>query len=151
MGAKKETLAIRDQDRATDQLVEKHERESEFATFVSAHRLVKDEYEINEMQRACDATARGFSDIVRALPAAVGRPRGERVIEAAFFGRARVEGNDLGYETIAAAGSHACILHWIRNDGDVRPGELLLVDAGVEMESYYTADVTRTLPITRKF
>lgn len=151
LGAKKETLAIRDQDRATDQLVEKHERESEFATFVSAHRLVKDEYEINEMQRACDATARGFSDIVRALPAAVGRPRGERVIEAAFFGRARVEGNDLGYETIAAAGSHACILHWIRNDGDVRPGELLLVDAGVEMESYYTADVTRTLPITGKF
>jgi Xaa-Pro aminopeptidase len=120
-------------------------------TFVSAQRLIKDEYEINEMQRACDATARGFADIVRALPAAVQTPRGERVIEAAFFGRARIEGNDLGYETIAASGSHACTLHWIRNDGDVRPSELVLIDAGVEMESYYTADVTRTLPINGKF
>lgn len=151
LGEKKETLVIREQDKSVDQLVKKHKRESEFATFVSAHRMIKDEYEVNEMQRACDATARGFFDIVRAIPAAVNTPRGERVIEAAFFGRARIEGNDLGYETIAASGSHACILHWIRNDGDVRPGELILIDAGVEMESYYTADITRTLPVTGKF
>lgn len=151
LGEKKETIVIREQDKSLDQLIKKHKREAEFATFVSAHRMIKDEYEINEMQRACDATARGFSDIVRAIPAAVETPRGERVIEAAFFGRARIEGNDLGYETIAASGSHACILHWIRNDGDVRPGELILIDAGVEMESYYTADITRTLPITGKF
>lgn len=151
LGEKKETLVIRKQDKSVDQLVKKHKRESEFATFVSAHRMIKDEYEVNEMQRACDATARGFFDIVRAIPAAVNTPRGERVIEAAFFGRARIEGNDLGYETIAASGSHACILHWIRNDGDVRPGELILIDAGVEMESYYTADITRTLPVTGKF
>lgn len=151
LGEKKETLVIREQDKSLDQLIKKHKRENEFATFVSAHRMIKDEYEVNEMQRACDATARGFSDIVRAIPAAVNTPRGERVIEAAFFGRARIEGNDLGYETIAASGSHACILHWIRNDGDVRPGELILIDAGVEMESYYTADITRTLPITGKF
>lgn len=151
LNGKKVTLVIRDQDKSVDELAKTHKRDAEFATFVSAHRLIKDEYEINEMQRACDATARGFADIVRALPAAIHTPRGERVIEAAFFGRARIEGNDLGYDTIAASGSHACILHWIRNDGDVRPGELILIDAGVEMESYYTADVTRTLPITGKF
>jgi Xaa-Pro aminopeptidase len=151
LGEKKETLVIREQDRTVDSLVKTHKREAEFLTFVSAHRMIKDEYEISEMQRACDATVRGFADIVRALPAAVHTPRGERVIEAAFFGRARIEGNDIGYETIAASGSHACVLHWIRNDGDVRPGELILIDAGIEMESYYTADVTRTLPITGKF
>jgi Xaa-Pro aminopeptidase len=151
LSKKKVTLVIRDQDETVDSLVKTHKREVEFLTFVSAHRMIKDDYEINEMQRACDATARGFADIVRALPAAVNTARGERVIEAAFFGRARIEGNDIGYETIAAAGSHACVLHWIRNDGDVRPGELILVDAGVEMESYYTADVTRTLPINGKF
>jgi Xaa-Pro aminopeptidase len=151
LGEKQETILIRHQDKSTDQLIKIHKREAELATFVSAHRLIKDEYEINEMQRACDATARGFADIVKALPAAIQTPRGERVIEAAFFGRARIEGNDLGYDTIAASGSHACTLHWIRNDGDVRPGELILIDAGVEMESYYTADVTRTLPITGKF
>ena len=42
-------------------------------------------------------------------------------------------------------------MHWIRNDGEVRPGQLVLVDAGVEVESFYTADITRTLPVTGKF
>ncbi|MCX6426820.1 MAG: aminopeptidase P family protein [Actinobacteria bacterium] len=148
---KKETLTLRDEDAFIDENVSVHPREEEFMAFISAARLVKDEYEIAEMQRACDTTARGFADVVRALPAAVATRRGERVVEAAFFGRARIEGNDLGYETISAAGAHACVLHWIRNDGEVRPGELILVDAGVEMESYYTADVTRTLPINGKF
>ena len=147
----KESIAIRGEDKFIDETVKLHAREAELATFVSAARLIKDEYEITELQAACDATARGFSDIVRALPAAINTPRGERVVEAAFFGRARVEGNDIGYNTIAAAGAHACVLHWIRNDGEIRPGELILVDAGVERESYYTADVTRTIPINGKF
>jgi Xaa-Pro aminopeptidase len=42
-------------------------------------------------------------------------------------------------------------LHWIRNDGDVHQGELVLIDAGVEVESFYTADITRTFPINGKF
>ena len=65
--------------------------------------------------------------------------------------RAREEGNAVGYDTIAAAGNHANTLHWIRNDGEVRPGDLVLVDAGVEVDSLYTADVTRTLPINGRF
>jgi Xaa-Pro aminopeptidase len=147
----KESVLLRGEDKSLDDVVKAHEKDSELITYVSAARLIKDEYEIDEMQKACDSTARGFADVVRVLPAAVRTPRGERVVEAAFFGRARVEGNDIGYETIAASGSHACILHWIRNDGDVHSGELLLLDAGVERESYYTADVTRTLPINGKF
>ena len=71
----------------------------------------------------------------------------ERWIEGTFWRRARVEGNDIGYGSICAAGPHATTLHWVRNDGDVRPGELLLLDAGVETHTLYTADVTRTLPI----
>jgi len=62
-----------------------------------------------------------------------------------------VEGNDVGYGTIAASGSHATILHWNRNDGEVRSGDLLLLDAGVEGEELYTADVTRTLPVSGRF
>jgi Xaa-Pro aminopeptidase len=57
----------------------------------------------------------------------------------------------VGYETIAAAGPHSCTLHWIRNDGPVREGDLVLVDAGVEVDSLYTADVTRTLPVSGRF
>ncbi len=125
--------------------------DTSFETALSEMRLIKDSYEVNEMQKAIDATARGFADMVRVLPAASSRTRGERIIEGAFFGRARLEGNDLGYETIAASGSHACILHWIRNDGDVRTGDLILIDAGIEVDSYYTADITRTLPVNGKF
>ena len=147
----KETLIIRGEDAMVDGAVKKHDRESEFLTFTSEQRLVKDDYEIAEMQKAVDASALGFNDVISVMPAAVATPRGERVLEAAFYGRARVLGNDLGYNTIVGAGAHACVLHWIRNDGDVRRGELVLVDAGVEVESLYTADVTRTLPVSGKF
>lgn len=123
----------------------------QLAQELSEARLVKDEYEIAELRGAVDATERGFDDIIRALDRAVGHRRGERVIEGVFATRARLEGNDVGYGTIAAAGAHACILHWTDNDGEVRPGELVLVDAGVEADSYYTADITRTLPIGGRF
>ncbi len=148
---KQETLTLRSVDALVDKCVKEHPREEEFATFVSEQRLCKDSYEIAELQAAVDASALGFNDVIAALPAAVETPRGERVLDAAFYGRARILGNDLGYNTIVGAGSHACVLHWIRNDGDVRRGELVLVDAGVEMESFYTADITRTLPVDGKF
>jgi Xaa-Pro aminopeptidase len=123
----------------------------ELAQFVSELRLIKDSYEIEQMRLAVAASVRGFEDIVRVLPKSVGIPKGERVIETAFFARARQEGNDLGYDTIAAAGKNACVLHWISNDGEVKQGELVLVDAGVEADSLYTADITRTLPVSGKF
>lgn len=114
-------------------------------------RLVKDAYEIGEMQAAVDATAQGFDDVIAALGTATAHHRGERVIEGAFNNRARIEGNTVGYETIAAAGPNACTLHWIRNDGPVREGDLLLLDAGVELDSLYTADITRTIPVSGAF
>ena len=125
--------------------------DGELAQAVSELRLVKDDWEIEQMRRAIAVTASGFEDIVRALPEAIGRPRGERVVEAAFEARARREGNGVGYDTIAAAGPHACTLHWIRNDGPVHDGDLVLVDAGAEVDSLYTADVTRTLPVNGRF
>jgi len=123
----------------------------ELAEFVSELRLVKDTYEIKQMRLAVEASARGFEQIVRELPKAAAHPRGERIIETAFFQKARLEGNELGYDTIAAAGKNACILHWITNHGPVNSGELVLVDAGVEMDSLYTADITRTLPINGQY
>jgi len=147
-----DTVILSGVDKKVDKLVEKQKkREKKLAITLDEMRLIKDSYEINEMQKAIDATSRGFVDCVQALPAATSVARGERIVEAAFFGRARLEGNELGYDTIAASGSHACILHWIRNDGAVRNGDLILIDAGVEMESHYTADITRTLPVNGKF
>ncbi|MBN2176618.1 MAG: aminopeptidase P family protein [Demequinaceae bacterium] len=121
------------------------------ARALSEARMVKDDYETAEMRRAIAATVTGFERVVRELPRAIAHRRGERVVESVFDGHAREEGNGIGYETIAAAGPHATTLHWIANDGPVREGDLLLLDAGVEVESLYTADLTRTLPVSGTF
>lgn len=118
---------------------------------LSEIRLRKDPFELGQMERAVQATYEGFNEIIRSLPRAIGHRRGERVIEGAFGARAREEGNGLGYDTIAASGNHANTLHWIDNDGTVCPGDLVLVDAGVEVDSLYTADITRTLPVDGTF
>ncbi|KDQ65624.1 aminopeptidase P family protein [Streptomyces sp. NTK 937] len=114
-------------------------------------RLQKDSWEVGQLQLAVDHTTAGFEDVARALPDALRHPRGERWIEGVFQLRARSEGNGTGYETIAAAGAHACVLHWIRNDGPLDPSQLLLLDAGVETDTLYTADITRTLPLSGRF
>ena len=118
---------------------------------LSELRLTKDHFEVEQMREACRQTADGFAAVVADLPQAVRRGRGERWVEGIFGLHARHVGNAVGYDTIAASGEHACTLHWIRNDGDLRPGDLLLLDAGVELDTLYTADVTRTLPISGTF
>ena len=167
-GATVETLIVREADRALTDRIDAarllaggvddeplHDvdtaRDSELARDLSELRLVKDEFEIAEMRRAVEATHRGFDDIIADLPAITAHPRGERLVEGTFNRRARAEGNTVGYDTIAASGPHACILHWTRNDGPVVPGDLVLIDAGVELDSYYTADITRTLPVSGQF
>ena len=125
--------------------------DADLTRFVSEMRLVKDDYEIAQMREAVAATARGFDDIVANLPVIIEHPRGERIVEGVFHQRARSDGNTVGYDTIAASGHHACYLHWTRNDGAVVPGDLILVDAGVEADSLYTADITRTIPVSGRF
>ena len=122
---------------------------SELAAYLSELRLVKDEHEVTQLQAAVDATVTGFEDVVRALGSA--KATSERWMEGVFGLRARVEGNDVGYGSICAAGAHACTLHWTDNDGPVRDGELVLLDMGVEGHELYTADVTRTLPVSGTF
>lgn len=125
----------------------KRDRDAELAQALSEMRLVKDAIEIAELRAVIASTKRGFEDVIRALATA----KSEREVEGIFNLRARVEGHDVGYGTIAASGPHACILHWTRNDGRLEKGDLLLLDAGVEGNSLYTADITRTLPISGKF
>ena len=112
-------------------------------------RLVKDDWEIGELQEACDITALGFEDSVREWAEVL--KYGERWIEGTFFRRARAMGNDIGYDSIVGGGKHATTLHWIENSGPITPGELVLLDMGVEGRNLYTADVTRTLPVDGRF
>jgi Xaa-Pro aminopeptidase len=138
-----------DDDDASDQ--DPADGDALLARDASELRLVKDDHEIAQMREAVDTTGRGFSDVIADMPAVLAHARGERVVEGVFNARARADGNAVGYDTIAASGPHACILHWTRNDGRVVPGDLILIDAGVELDSLYTADITRTLPVSGTF
>ncbi|MDR0990521.1 MAG: aminopeptidase P family protein [Propionibacteriaceae bacterium] len=138
-------------DSDTDSVDERRGWDRELAVAVSELRLTKDDFEIGQLEQACAATKVGFEAVIRELPEAVRRGRGERWVEGVFGLHARHLGNAVGYDTIAAGGDHANTLHWIRNDGDLHDGDLLLLDAGVEVDTLYTADVTRTLPVNGRF
>lgn len=124
-------------------------RDGELATVLSELKLVKDDWEIAQLQDAIDATVRGFEDVARVLPA--DRPVAERLLDGVFGLRARHDGNQVGYGSIVGSGAHGATLHWVRNDGYTRPGDLLLMDMGVENSHLYTADVTRTVPVSGTF
>jgi Xaa-Pro aminopeptidase len=123
--------------------------DAELARVASELRLVKDAWEVAQLQEACDITTLGFEDSVREWDDVL--RYGERWIEGTFFRRARAMGNDIGYDSIVGGGRHATTLHWIENSGPITPGELVLLDMGVEGRNLYTADVTRTLPVDGTF
>ncbi len=144
------TRVLRGADSSVDALVAGDEgRDNDFARVLSEARLVKDEWELGELQGACDITTLGFEDSVREWDRAL--EHGERWIEGTFFRRARAMGNDIGYDSIVGGGSHASTLHWTDNTGRITPGDLVLLDMGAEATSLYTADVTRTLPVSGTF
>jgi Xaa-Pro aminopeptidase len=135
----------------TQQSWDSEQADDELSIAIDELRLLKDAWEIEQLIAAIAASVRGYEDVVRAIPDALRDPKGERVIEAAFARRARIDGNDVGFGTTVASGNRATTLHWELCDGQIRPGELLLVDAGVEVESLYTGDLTRTIPVSGKF
>ncbi|SER47243.1 Xaa-Pro aminopeptidase [Propionibacterium cyclohexanicum] len=148
---------VRDADPSVTALVDalrgeaQLDRDSELSTALSELRLVKDDWELAQLREACRLTALGFEDVVANMARAVEYGRGERWVEGIFGLHARHDGNAVGYDTIAAAGDHANTLHWVRNDGPLVPGELLLMDAGIELDSLFTADITRTMPVGGHF
>jgi len=127
------------------------EHDDALAHALSVLRLTKDEWEIEQMREAVAATHVGFEAVIAELETAAELGRGERWIEGIFGLHARHQGNGVGYDSIAASGDHANTLHWIKNTGDVAEGDLVLLDAGVEVDSLFTADITRTLPVSGTF
>ncbi|MRU95058.1 M24 family metallopeptidase, partial [Staphylococcus aureus] len=125
--------------------------DDEFYEFSSAARFCKDDWEVEQLRDACRKSKVGFESMIAEIPEAVRKGRGERRMEGTFGRAARPLGKEVGYGSICAAGDPANTLHWVRNDGDLRPGELILIDAGIEVDSLYTADITRTLPISGTF
>ena len=110
-------------------------------------RLVKDAHELDVMRRTARIAAAAHR---RAMQRA--RPgRYEYEIEAELLYEFRRSGAQFpAYSPIVAGGANACVLHYVANDAPLRDGELLLIDAGCELDGY-ASDVTRTYPVNGRF
>jgi Xaa-Pro aminopeptidase len=110
-------------------------------------RLIKDAEELNIMRRAASISAGAHRRAMRAT-----RPgRAEHEIEAELLHEFRRHGAQApAYTPIVAGGERACVLHYVQNDGLLESGELLLIDAGCELDGY-ASDITRTFPVNGAF
>jgi methionine aminopeptidase len=116
-------------------------------------RLVKDEHEQDIMRRAAQISAQAH---VRAMQRSARMIRnGEEVreyhLDAELLHEFRQHGSQyVAYGSIVAAGANACVLHYQADKAPVRAGELVLIDAGCELDGY-ASDITRTFPADGKF
>src|SRR4051812_23569520 len=110
-------------------------------------RLIKSHDEIATLRRAADITAEAHTGAMRAARGGVGEHEIEALIDYTFRRRG---GTGAGYPSIVGGGANAVILHYVENSASLADGQLLLVDAGCEVDGF-TADVTRTFPIGRRF
>lgn len=114
---------------------------------VNDMRLFKDEHEVAIMRRAGEISSAAHA---RAMAATKAGKR-EYEIEAELLHEfVRNGARSPAYGSIVAAGANACVLHYRENTAELKKGELLLVDAGCELDSY-ASDITRTWPIDGKF
>lgn len=114
---------------------------------LDAMRLVKDDYELDTMRRAAVISASAHR---RAMTTA--RPgMHEYQIEAEILHEFVRSGSQApAYTSIVASGANACVLHYVTNRAELKTGDLLLIDAGCELDGY-ASDITRTFPVGGKF
>ncbi|MBX6392665.1 MAG: aminopeptidase P N-terminal domain-containing protein, partial [Burkholderiales bacterium] len=114
---------------------------------LDAMRLRKDAHELDLMRRAADISAQAHCRAMRAT-----RPgRMEYEIEAELLYEFRRHGAQFpAYWPIVAGGANACVLHYRDNSRRLNDGDLLLIDAGCELDGY-ASDITRTFPVNGRF
>ena len=114
---------------------------------VGSMRVIKSFKELDTLQRAIDITASGFDQAIRATRPGLREYHVQTALENEFR---RLGSPRNGYPSIVASGGNSCILHYITNRDEIRDGDLILIDAGAEVD-YYGADITRTWPASGKF
>ncbi|MBC5782724.1 aminopeptidase P N-terminal domain-containing protein [Ramlibacter sp. USB13] len=129
------------------------EQQRDLCAVLDEMRLVKDAHEQDIMRRAAAISARAH---VRAMQASArmlreGRDVREYHLDAELMHEFRMGGSQYpAYSSIVAAGPNACVLHYRADVAPVRPGELVLIDAGCELDGY-ASDITRTFPADGRF
>jgi Xaa-Pro aminopeptidase len=116
-------------------------------SLLDAQRLIKDEFEVATMREAGEISGEAHRRAMRAT-----RPgRYEYEIEAELIHEFRARGcQSVAYPSIVAGGKNACVLHYVENNQKLNDGDLLLIDAGGELNGY-ASDITRTFPVNGRF
>lgn len=110
-------------------------------------RLLKEDWELERMRRAMDITRLGIEEMMRQAKPGMK----EYEIEACFDYVLKKNGvQQKAFQTIAAGGARGTILHYVGNDQPVADGELILIDAGAQVD-WYNGDISRTFPVNGKF
>lgn len=123
------------------------ERVHDVRALVDEMRLVKDAHELALMRRAAAISTAAHRRAMQTTRAT----RFEYEIEAELLHEFRRNGAQFpAYWPIVAGGANACVLHYVANDAELRAGDLLLVDAGCELQGY-ASDITRTYPVSACF
>ena len=129
------------------------EAQRDVCTILDEMRLIKDAHELDLMRRAAQISARAH---IRAMQRSAAMLRaGEDVreyhLDAELLHEFRQHGSQYpAYGSIVAAGANACVLHYRADKAPIRDGELVLIDAGCELDGY-ASDITRTFPANGKF
>jgi Xaa-Pro aminopeptidase len=109
-------------------------------------RLYKSRGEIAAMRRSANVAVGAHTRAMQMV-----RPGlFEYEVEAEFMREFRRNGAWLSYTPIVGSGANACTLHYVKNNARLKDGDLLLIDAGCELD-YYASDITRTFPVSGKF
>lgn len=129
------------------------EQQRDLCGIVDELRLVKDAHEQDVMRRAAQISARGH---IRAMQLSArmlraGQDVREYHLDAELLHEFRQGGSQYpAYGSIVAAGANACVLHYRADAAPVKNGDLVLIDAGCELDSY-ASDITRTFPANGTF
>jgi Xaa-Pro aminopeptidase len=116
------------------------------ASYVHEMRLIKSDGEIELMQKAADISVNAHQLAMQKTRADLFEFEVASVFDAEF----RKNNAEHAYTPIVAGGENACVLHYIENNKILNDGDLLLIDAGCEVEGY-ASDITRTFPVNGTF
>lgn len=110
-------------------------------------RAIKSTYEIEQIQKACDITEKGFRRLLSFVKPGVHEYEIEAELMHEFL---RNKSRGFAYGPIIASGKNACVLHYVENDKECKDGDVILLDVAAEYGNY-ASDLTRVLPVNGKF
>lgn len=122
-------------------------RYERLAPLMNQLRIIKDQVEVDILQKACDITESGFRRVLQFVKPGVG----EWEVEAEYLHEfVRQKSRGFAYSPIIGTGKNACVLHYLESKDVCQDGEMLLMDVAAEYANY-NADMTRTIPVNGRF